>query len=137
MDDAFHRLLLKLKFVYCLVGLFLGLTCILVGAWLCLRGVTGHSSWAVSMLELSSTLNDASPGTVLFTVGVLVVWATRFKVRTERKYQVSKDEPGVKILSERVMAAEERPFVRPENQRGQPGARILSESVLASRIRPP
>jgi TRAP-type C4-dicarboxylate transport system permease small subunit len=112
-EDSFHRLGLKLKFVYSLVGLLLGLACILVGAWLCLRGITGHSTWAVSTLGLSSNLNDASPGVVVFVIGMFVVLITRFQVRTE-KYQVPMvgldqvAKPGQSFLTEKVLFAEER-----------------------------
>jgi hypothetical protein len=121
-DDAFYRLGLKLKFVYCMVGLFLGLTSILVGAWLCLRGVTGHSSWAVSMLGLSSNLNDASPGVIVFVVGVFIVLITRFQVRREKTYQVPKTDllrmdKGL-IRDEVRFAPDLEPVARPKNQRG-------------------
>jgi hypothetical protein len=33
------------------------------------------------MIGLSTNLNDAAPGVVVFIVGVLCVWITRFNVR--------------------------------------------------------
>jgi hypothetical protein len=85
MDHNFHRLGLKLKFVYSIVGLFLGLACILAGVVLGLAGVVGHTSWAASLMGLSTNLTDATPGVVVFVVGVFIVLITRFSVREKRQ----------------------------------------------------
>jgi hypothetical protein len=80
-DQSLHRLGFKLKLVYSLVGLFLGLACIVGGVILGLHGVSGHTSWTASLLGFSTSMSDAAPGVVLFVVGIFMVWITRFKVR--------------------------------------------------------
>lgn len=76
-----HRLGFKLKFVYSMTGLLLGLACIVAGVVLGLSGVAGHTSWTASALGLSTSMTDAAPGVIIFVVGIFFVWMTRFKVR--------------------------------------------------------
>jgi hypothetical protein len=75
-----HQLGMKLKFTYSIVGLFLGLFCIVVGAFLGLYGVTGHTSFTDSLLGLSTQSNDAISGLVVFVVGIFMVFITRLKL---------------------------------------------------------
>jgi len=79
--DVDHRLGMKLKFIYSLVGLLVGLSCIIVGMVLGLSGVVGHTSWTASVIGLSTSLTDAAPGVVVFVVGIFMVWITRFSVK--------------------------------------------------------
>ena len=81
LDLELHRLGMKLKLVYSLVGLFLGLSCIISGSVLSLYGATGHTSLIASFLGLSTQLNDAAPGVVIFIVGIFMVLITRFQVK--------------------------------------------------------
>jgi hypothetical protein len=60
------------------------LACIIVGAILSLAGAVGHTSWTASALGLSTSLNDAAPGVIVFVVGIFMVLITRFRVREER-----------------------------------------------------
>jgi hypothetical protein len=83
MDHELHRLGLKLKFAYSLAGLVLGLACILAGVVLGLAGVAGKTTWAASFLGLSTNLTDATPGVIIFVVGIFMVLITRFKVKEE------------------------------------------------------
>ncbi len=66
---------------YSIVGLVMGLACILAGLLLGLYGVTGHTSWTASVLGVSTNPSDAAPGVVVFVVGIFIVFLTRFKVR--------------------------------------------------------
>src|SRR4051812_6529348 len=84
MDTELHKLGLKLKFAYSLVGLMLGLGCIIAGVVLGLNGVVGHTNWTASVFGLSTDLNDAAPGVIVFVVGIFMVFITRFKVTYER-----------------------------------------------------
>jgi hypothetical protein len=79
----FHRLALKLKFAYSIVGLVLGLSCILAGLILGLFGVVGHTSLTASLFGFTTNLSDAAPGVVVFVVGIFMVLITRFGVREE------------------------------------------------------
>ena len=80
-DYELHRLGMKLKLIYSLLGLFLGLSCIISGSILSVYGVTGHTSIIASFLGLSTQLNDAAPGVVIFIVGIFMVLITKFQVK--------------------------------------------------------
>src|SRR5258706_5581469 len=60
-DAEFRRLGLKFRFFYSILGLILGLACILAGSILGLFGVVGHTSFTASLLGLTTNLNDAAP----------------------------------------------------------------------------
>jgi hypothetical protein len=72
------------EYIYASIALILGLSAIIGGSVLCLYGVTGHTSLTASLLGLSTNLNDAAPGVVLFVVGLFMIWATRPKVKLGR-----------------------------------------------------
>lgn len=65
---------------YAMLGLILGLASIIGAVILCIHGVTGSTSWSAKLLMLSSEINDAVPGVVLFIVGLFIVYATKPKV---------------------------------------------------------
>jgi hypothetical protein len=62
-------------------GLMLGGISMGVGMVLCLNGVAGSTSWTADVLGLSSQVNDAAPGVVLFIIGIFYAWITRPKVK--------------------------------------------------------
>jgi|GEM_PF-1944244 len=72
---------IKGEYRYAMLALILGLTSMIGGVILGIRGVTGSTSWTAKLLGLSSTINDAAPGVVLFVVGLFMVWATRPKIK--------------------------------------------------------
>ena len=67
--------------IYALAGLRVGALCNLGGVVLFLNGVGGSSSWTTNVLGFKSELNDAAPGAILFVVGVLIIFITRYKRR--------------------------------------------------------
>jgi hypothetical protein len=73
---------IRLKFIYSVIGLILGLVCIISGVVLFFNGVAGSTSWAAKVMGLESSVAEAAPGTVIFIVGLFVVWTTRYKVVT-------------------------------------------------------
>ena len=77
--------LVRLQLAYSLAGLTLGLICVVGGILLFFHGVTGSTSWVGHVIGVQGRLSDAAPGTVLFVVGLLVVWITRFDVRVRRQ----------------------------------------------------
>lgn len=101
------RTALILRFAYSLIGLFLGLVCILGGIALFLHGVTGTTSWTASLLGAESQIHDAAPGTILFVVGIFYVLITRFRFE-----QITTD----KIVSGRDPPAEGPSLVKREFQ---------------------
>lgn len=69
------------EYVYALTGLVIGLASILLGVLLFINGVAGSSSWVAKMVGLSSEINDAPPGVILFIVGLFVIIASKPKVK--------------------------------------------------------
>jgi len=76
-----HKIGMKYKFIYSMFGLVVGILCIAAGTFLGINGVVGHTSWTASLFGLSTNINDAAPGVIVFVVGIFFVLITRFKVR--------------------------------------------------------
>jgi hypothetical protein len=105
-ERHFWGRLALLQLIYSLAGLVLGLACIIGGIALFFHGVAGSSSWVGQVIGVQSKLSDAAPGTVLFVVGLAVVWLTRFTVRVRQPIEID--------LRERREAAERH---EPERRR--------------------
>jgi uncharacterized membrane protein len=84
----FWARLAHLQLIYSLAGLIVGLTCVVGGLGLFLHGIVGSSSWVGDFIGIQSKLADAAPGTVLFIVGLLVIWLTRFSVRVRQPINI-------------------------------------------------
>ena len=108
-ERHFWGRLAVLQLIYSLAGLVFGLACIAGGILLFFHGVAGSSSWVGEFIGVRSKLSDAAPGTVLFVVGLAVVWLTRFAVRVRQPIDVE--------LRARVEAAERRESERRETER--------------------
>ncbi len=80
-NPELQKLVAKYRLIYSIVGLVLGFICIILGSLLVLSGVAGNSNWTASFIGMESILTDASPGIILFVVGLFVVRATKFKFR--------------------------------------------------------
>ena len=76
--------LARQELAYSLAGLVVGLLCVLGGIVLFLLGITGNVSWTTKVLEAESRLADASPGAVLFVVGLFVVFITRYRFKAKK-----------------------------------------------------
>jgi hypothetical protein len=98
-ERHFWGRLAVLQLIYSLAGLVLGLACIIGGILLFFHGVTGSSSWVGQFIGVQSKLSDAAPGTVLFVVGLAMVWLTRFAVRVRQPIQI--DVQGRREAAER------------------------------------
>jgi hypothetical protein len=108
-EPHFWGRLALLQLIYSLAGLVFGLACIVGGILLFFHGVAGSSSWVGEFIGVQSKLSDAAPGTVLFVVGLAVVWLTRFAVRVKQPIDIE--------LRARVEAAEQREHQRRERDR--------------------
>ncbi|HEY0074402.1 MAG TPA: hypothetical protein VGB77_09890 [Abditibacteriaceae bacterium] len=84
-DRELWRDTVRYQFIYSLVGLLLGLVSMIGGIILFLHGVTGSTSWVAKGLGLQSSISDAAPGAILFIVGLFVIIATRFVVKSHPK----------------------------------------------------
>src|SRR5438132_9032883 len=87
-ERHFWGRLATLQLIYSLAGLVFGLACIVGGILLFFHGVPGSSSWVGEFIGVQSKLSDAAPGTVLFVVGLVVVWLTRFAVRVRQPIDI-------------------------------------------------
>ena len=63
-------------FVYGLAGLCAGVLFAFGGAALLIHGVTGSTSWTVSILGANSKLTDASAGVIFAICGLFAIWIT-------------------------------------------------------------
>src|SRR5438094_4610948 len=99
-ERRFWGRLATLQLIYSLAGLVFGLACIVGGIVLFSHGVSGSSSWVGEFIGVQTKLSDAAPGTVLFVVGLVVVWLTRFAVRVRQPIEID--------LRQRAEAAERR-----------------------------
>src|SRR5438132_3976713 len=89
-ERHFWGRLATLQLIYSLAGLVFGLACIVGGIGLFYHGVSGSSSWVGEFIGVQSKLSDAAPGTVLFVVGLVVVWLTRFAVRVRQPIDIER-----------------------------------------------
>jgi hypothetical protein len=71
--------------IYSILGLVVGVVCVLGGIVLFIHGITGSSSWVVKFLGLESNISDAAPGVILFIVGLFIVFITRYVVTVRDK----------------------------------------------------
>src|SRR5438132_12219154 len=99
-ERHFWGRLAVLQLIYSLAGLVFGLTCVVAGTLLFFHGVSGSSSWVGEFIGVQSKLSDAAPGTVLFVVGLVVVWRPSFAVRVRQPIEID--------LRQRAEAAERR-----------------------------
>jgi hypothetical protein len=73
--------LAKYQFLYSLAGLVLGLAAIIGGIYLFIQGVNGSTDWTLKLLGNESNLVQATPGVILFIVGLFIVFVTRYKFK--------------------------------------------------------
>ena len=90
-----------LQLIYSLAGLVVGLACVVGGLGLFLHGIVGSSSWVGDFIGVQSKLADAAPGTVLFIVGLLVVWLTRFSLRVRAPLKIEIDTRAKNVKAPR------------------------------------
>jgi H+/Cl- antiporter ClcA len=76
----FWKQVVRYQFLYSVFGLIAGLACILLGLVLIVNGVASDGHWTANLFGVH--LTDASPGVVLFIVGLLLPKFTAFTVRS-------------------------------------------------------
>lgn len=79
MTDELSGNAVSTQSVYSLIGLLLGLACIIVGGLLIISGINGNAHAPGSFIGVSAPFNDAILGVFLFAVGIGAVWMIRFK----------------------------------------------------------
>jgi GYF domain 2 len=68
---------------YALVGILAGVVMVLLGGGVFYLGITGVVTWPARARGFTSQLVNASPGFVLFIVGLVAIWSSRRKVAVE------------------------------------------------------
>jgi hypothetical protein len=81
IDVDLARDTVRREYRYATGGQILGFSSIIGGCTLFIHGVAGNTSWTAEVLGLKSNVTDAGPGTVLFIVGLFMVFVTRPKVK--------------------------------------------------------
>src|ERR1700720_3645159 len=82
VDPQYWQKATQYQFFYSIGGLVLGLCCVIGGIVLFFHGVTGTTkSWTASLLGLKSSVTDVPAGVVLFTIGMFIVFITRYAVK--------------------------------------------------------
>ncbi|HCH3500967.1 TPA: hypothetical protein NKU61_004441 [Vibrio parahaemolyticus] len=78
-DEQTQLALARYQLIYSAIGLLLGLACVVGGMYLFIIGINSDINWSIKVLESESTLVNAAPGAMLFLVGLIVVYVTKFK----------------------------------------------------------
>jgi len=84
-DSTLWRRATFYQLVYSLAGLGVGLSCVVGGIILFIMGIGGNINWVLKGEGFHSQIANAAPGAVLFVVGMLVVWMTRFDIIGPRR----------------------------------------------------
>lgn len=87
---------IRYQFRYSALGLVAGLSCIFVGAFLCLHGVTADArNLKASWSGLQTSATDLPSGSLMIMAGLAVILITRFVVvsRTDGHLRVSPKTP--------------------------------------------
>jgi hypothetical protein len=63
-----------------IIGLLIGLLCVVGGVLLFFAGISGSTSWTTKIIGFESKFTEAAPGAILFVVGIAIVWITKFDV---------------------------------------------------------
>lgn len=82
LTQAEIRRIVRYQFIYSIVGVIFGASSMIVGSILLYLGLSGSSSFTTKLLGADISITDAGPGTVLFIVGLLVVFITKFDVKS-------------------------------------------------------
>lgn len=83
VDQDTQKMIVRFQFIYSSLGLLLGLTCMIFGSILFLRGVTGSTDFSSKILGAENKITEAAPGGLLFLTGLSIVYVTRFSVKTK------------------------------------------------------
>lgn len=62
-----------------IVGLAIGLTCILIGVVLLILGINGSINWNFKFGLFESNLENATPGILMMIIGFLIIALTNYK----------------------------------------------------------
>ncbi len=67
------------QFLYSIGGYIVGGSTIVGGILLFLRGIAGSTDWSFKFLGVNTELSEAAPGVILFIVGLLIIYVTKYR----------------------------------------------------------
>jgi hypothetical protein len=73
------------EFIYGVLGLIVGVVCVVGGLILFLHGITGSTSWTAVVLGAESKVSDAAPGAVFGILGFFIIYVTRYRFTVGRR----------------------------------------------------
>lgn len=82
LTHAEIRRIVRYQFIYSIVGVIFGASSMILGSILLYMGLAGNSSFTAKMLGADITISDAGPGTILFIVGLFVIFISRFDIKS-------------------------------------------------------
>ncbi|MEZ9822975.1 hypothetical protein AB4238_20510 [Shewanella sp. 10N.286.45.A1] len=77
-SEKLQEKLATMQLVYSLVGSLIGAGSMVAGVLLLVNEVQGNSSFVADIVGSSVELSDATPGVILFVVGLLIIVVTKF-----------------------------------------------------------
>lgn len=83
-DDVIKKAI-ESQYRYSIIGYIVGVVIILLGAvLLVLKIFFPQNDISFKILSFSISTNNASPGIILFIIGLIIIYITRFSVKTKR-----------------------------------------------------
>jgi hypothetical protein len=79
-EVGFWTKLMYLHYLYNLIIVIIGVGLIIWGGWMIINGINGEIDWIIKLFGNESTLLNATPGTFLIVVGLLILLFVRSKV---------------------------------------------------------
>lgn len=73
------------QFIYSFMGLLIGGASILFGIYLFVQGINGSTTWIAKVLGFQSEVTDAAPGIILWILGTIIIYLTRYSIKINRK----------------------------------------------------
>lgn len=87
IDSDLIKKVIQYQFIYSICGLIMGLLCTIGGIILLMKGISGSINLSSKTESMTHSITNASPGVILFFVGLYVVWATKFKAALKNQKQ--------------------------------------------------
>ncbi len=82
-SDEYWLKTTKYHFLYSIFGFIIGIFCVIAGVILFLHGAISNTSWTTKILSLEIELTDQAPGLAFGILGLLIIFVTRFKVKSK------------------------------------------------------
>jgi len=85
LGKPFWEKVVYYQFIISLTGMITGILIVLLGAFMAFRGISGTTNWIFNILGFQSQIAEATPGIILFLLGIVIIYLTRFKINSSGK----------------------------------------------------